>query len=92
MGGLGGISTHSGTLARDGSIAPTIVVRENSLLRDPIARATLIRASAHSFAAPVLGAVLAHRRHRDPVGKGDAAEAKWFNRAGIPAIRMGTAI
>jgi len=33
-----------------------------------------------SFAAPVLGAVLAHRRHRDPVGKGDAAEAKWFNR------------
>ena len=26
------------------------------------------------------GAVLAHRRHRDPVGKGDAAEAKWFNR------------
>jgi hypothetical protein len=26
----------------------------------------------------VLGAVLAHRRHRDPIGKGDAAEAKWF--------------
>ena len=45
-----------------------------------------------SFAAPVLGAVLAHRRHRDPVGKRDAAEAKWFNRAGIPAIRMGPRI
>jgi len=26
----------------------------------------------------VRGAVLAHRRHRDPIGKGDAAEAKWF--------------
>jgi hypothetical protein len=26
----------------------------------------------------VLGAVLAHRRHRNPVGEGDAAEAEWF--------------
>ena len=27
---------------------------------------------------PVLGAVLTHRRHRVPIGKGDPAEAKWF--------------
>src|SRR4029077_3560309 len=27
---------------------------------------------------PVFGAVLTHRRHRVPIGKGDAAEAKWF--------------
>src|SRR5580765_4433500 len=26
----------------------------------------------------VLGAVLAHRRHRNAIGEGDAAEAEWF--------------
>jgi hypothetical protein len=30
----------------------------------------------------VLGAVLAHRRHRNPIGEGDAAEAQWFEQGG----------
>jgi hypothetical protein len=29
----------------------------------------------------VLGAVLTHRRHRNPVGQGDAAEAQWFEKS-----------
>jgi hypothetical protein len=37
----------------------------------------------------VLGAVLAHQRHRDPIGKGDAAEAKWFE-AGRAVFSVGS--
>jgi len=29
----------------------------------------------------VFGAVLAHRRHRNAIGKGDAAEVQWFEQA-----------
>src|SRR5215213_3876180 len=36
----------------------------------------------------VLGAVLAHRRHRNPIGKGDAAEAQWFEQDRRSSHRM----
>src|SRR4051794_32069066 len=36
----------------------------------------------------VLGAVLAHRTHRNPIGKGDAAEAQWFEQDRRSSHRM----
>ena len=36
----------------------------------------------------VLGAVLAHRRHRNPIGEGDAAEAQRFEQGGRSCHRM----